>query len=379
MSTILIDTKGGSKFLQTDNIVNSEAGAGQALGDLNITLSNTDGRPILKPQRKVIDVVNDFSWYAGPQATSTALDKVPCAFLVEREQILSSLVSGSLYYLNSTVTDIEGVLKNSKFLQGVLGKVQDSTKKIIESGTNILKNTLRDFTTSATDRALLKQNNLNSLQGIYFTKPTGFQYRLPMYEQKQNVSGSWSDGHGRGMLAELIDSTAKTLTNISQAVNFAQPGVYIEKPQYFQGVGGRTETITFPLANTIRRGEQSPVQQNYELLWLLVFQNKAYKTSFARTPPPKIYSVNVPGQFSMPYAYISNLSVNFQGTVRNHKVYVPSGSGEGSVGRKQVIAPIPEAYQVTIQFTSLIKDYGNTMLGNDFSTSIIDNTVTFGN
>jgi len=114
------------------------------------------------------------------------------------------------------------------------------------------------------------------------------------------------------------------------------------------------------------------------LLWLLAFQNKAYKTSFSRTPPPKIYSVNVPGQFSMPYAYISNMSVDFIGTVRKQRVFVPSGTGVGTIGIKPIETPVPEAYEVSLEFTSLIKDYGNTMLGNQFSTSIIDNTVTFG-
>lgn len=381
MSTILINTRGRSRFRSSDNLINRASRLGEGLGKLNLKLNNDDGRPVLKPNRTVIDVVNDFSWYAGPKATEKALNKIPCAFLVEREQLLSSLISGALYYLNAGAQTVR-VIGESKYIQSVLGRVGEGGKKVLEgigSSFNNIFDSISDATGSITDQALLRQNNLNSLQGIYFTKPTGFQYRLPMYDQQLTTENEWSDAKdGDSFIGRYVSTGQGVVDNIAQVVNFAQPGTYIEKPRYFQGAGGHTETIKFPLANTIKRGNQSPVQQNYELLWLLAFQNKAYKTSFSRTPPPKIYSVNVPGQFSMPYAYISNMSVDFIGTVRKQKVFVPSGTGVGNIGVKSIETPVPEAYEVSLQFTSLIKDYGNTMLGNQFSTSIIDNTVTFG-
>ena len=166
---------------------------------------------------------------------------------------------------------------------------------------------------------------------------------------------------------------------MAKGVNFSQPGVYIEKPQYFQGAGGRSETVKFPLSNTVRRGTASPIQQNYELLWLLAFQNRPYKTTFARTPPPKLYTVTVPGHFSMPYAYIDNMSVEFVGTVRKSYVYVPSGgSGEGALTAKKIKTDVPEAYQVSLTFKSLLGEYGNTMVSNAFNTSFDDNKVSVG-
>lgn len=382
MSTILINTNGRSVFRSSDKAVNAATNIGKKLGKYNITLNNDDGRPILRPQRTIIDVVNDFSWYAGPKATQDALDKIPCAFLIEREQLLSSLISGALYYLNAGAKTIKSI-GESNYIQSVLGRVGESSKKVLEGvgdAASDLFSSLGESTGSLTDQALLRQNNLNSLQGIYFTKPTGFQYRLPMYSQKNNTANEWSSTFtGGDFIGGAVSVAQGAVENISSVVNFAQPGTYIEKPAYFQGASGRTETVSFPLANTIQRGDVSPVQQNYELLWLLAFQNKAYKTSFSRTPPPKIYSINVPGQFSMPYAYISNMTVGFSGTVRKERVFVPSGTGVGSISKKSIIAPVPEAYEVTLEFTSLIKDYGNTMLGQDFGTSIIGNTVTFGN
>ena len=384
MSTVLINTQGGSRFQEGTDLVSGGTQLGtdvkKILKKFSVQLTDTDNKPILKPNRKVIDVVNDFSWYAGPTSSEAALNKVPCIFLTEREQLLSSLISGALYYLNATANVITA-FKESEYVQSTLNKIQasDATKKAFEGAGSFLDGFQARTSGTDSDRALLSQNNLKSLEGIYFTRPTGFQYRLPIYESPTITTGEWDDSGGDNKISQFIESGMKTVNTISDAVNIAQPGVYIEKPMYFQEPKGRSETVTFPLANTIRRGTVSPIQQNYELLWLLAFQNKPYKTSFGRTPPPKIYSVSVPGQFSMPYAYISEMSVEFQGTIRKSKVYVPTGNGSGSINSKLIETPVPDAYQVSITFSSLIKDYGNAMLGDNFSTSLDGNTVIFGN
>lgn len=384
MSTVLINTQGGSRFQEGTDLVSGGTQLGtdvkKILKKFSVQLNDSDNKPILKPMRKVIDVVNDFSWYAGPASSQAALNKVPCIFLTEREQLLSSLISGALYYLNATANVITA-FGESEYIQSTLNKINasEATRKALEGAGNFLDGFAARTSGTNSDRALLNQNNLKSLEGIYFTRPTGFQYRLPIYGSPNITTGEWGDGGGEDKISEFIEKGMETINTISDAVNLAQPGVYIEKPMYFQGPEGRSETVTFPLANTIRRGTVSPIQQNYELLWLLAFQNKPYKTSFSRTPPPKIYSVSVPGQFSMPYAYISDMSVDFQGTIRKSKVYVPTGNGSGVINPKLIETPVPDAYQVSITFTSLIKDYGNTMLGNNFSTSMDGNTVIFGN
>ena len=383
MSTVLIDTSGGSKFQEGTQLLDMGK-EDNVLKQLGIQLTDTDARPLLKPTSKVIDVVNDFSWYAGPKATSAALNKVPCVFLTEREQLLSSLISGGLYYLNNAARAVD-TFAQSGFIKSLLGDAQKggNVEKFIQGGQAAARKTFESVQAAATgtesDRLLLNQHNLKSLEGIYFTKPTDFHYRLPLYSQPSTpLSPGYGEGGGDNFVQGAVDMGVDIVRNIASAVNFAQPGTYIEEPKYFEGIGTRTETIDFPLSNTVRRGTVSPIQQNYELLWLLAFQNTPYKTSFSRTPPPKIYSVQVPGQFSMPYAYISGMSVNFVGTVRKTSVVVPSGNGTGVVGSKVIQTPVPEAYQVSISFTSLIGEYGNTMISDGFSTSINDNIVRIG-
>ena len=71
------------------------------------------------------------------------------------------------------------------------------------------------------------------------------------------------------------------------------------------------------------------------------------------------------------------MSIDFQGTIRNQKVSVPSGDGS-TLGSTVVSVPVPEAYMVSITFTSLIADYGNVMISQAQNTSKNGNKIKFG-
>lgn len=341
-------------------------------------LKNTDPEFIPKPSGTgVVDVVNNFSWYTGPKSDINALNKVPRALITERRQVLNSLISGALYYLNvigrTAETGAEAVVGESninKFKSYLQTINEDSS--VIKSVTEEL-----DKFISSGDKKLLENNNLLSLIGIYYTEVTGFNYVLPYYNNIPGITNTWGS-EGEGAVAGLVNSGMEVIDEISKLSNITQPGVYIQKPKYFNFADeGKSVTVNFPLFNTIKRGTGTPYQDNYELLWLLTFQNRPYKTSFARTPPPKIYTVNIPGVYSMPYAYISELSIDFRGTVRRLNVDVPQVQGEEK-SIKTTSVPVPEAYVVNMTFTSLLNDFANTMVGNSFTSSIDKNKVTFG-
>jgi len=377
MSTLLINTEASTT---RDSVDIAAPGVD---GVSTIQLKDEDGQPLLKPANTVIDVVNNFSWYSGPKASSAALDKQPCAFLIEREQRLSSLISGALYYLNQSKKAFKqagDALEGNGTVKSLLGTIDSNI--VMEKAKSMLNKFTGSTGTGITesDSALLANHNLNSIQGIYLTEETGFKYRLPMYSINQSLNNSWGDRQNYSVLTGLVDMATEVVENFSTGyLNISQPGVYIEKPKYFQtGQSGESQTITFPLINTIKRGTQNPVQLNYELLWLLTFQNKSYKTSFSRTPPPKLYTISVPGQFSFPYAYISNMRVDFLGTIRRSTVTVPSLNKSGTVVTTDIKVPVPDAYNVSITFESLIGDYGNTMMSPAFNTNISNGTVSFG-
>jgi hypothetical protein len=141
-----------------------------------------------------------------------------------------------------------------------------------------------------------------------------------------------------------------------------QPGTYIEKPKYYHYPSeGESVTINFPLINTIRKSDKLAYQQNYELLWLLAYQNKPFRTSFSRILPPKLYTVSVPGMKFFPYAYINNMTVDFLGTRRQLQVATPKG---------EITTSVPEAYNVSITFTSLFAGTGNLMVADGFKSPV---------
>jgi len=325
-------------------------------------LTNRD--PLLEPvsSGKIIDVLQ-MPWYAGKTASASRLNKIPRGYIVERRQKLNSLLSGAIYYLGTVINATKNVTPDS--VKSLLGTISDS---LPDSATAAFDGVKESFTKALeSDTSLLKKNNLNSLLGIYLTEPTGFKYALPYLNGPIGVNSNWGD-EGSGTFAGFVNAGMKIIDELSKIVNVTQPGVYIQKPKYFNfDQEGKSVSFNFPLLNTITNDKAFDYKSNYELLWLLTYQNKPFKTSFARTTPGKIYTVEIPGVVSMPYAYISEMSVDFRGTIRQLPVDTP----------KTYNAPIPEAYVVNITFTSLLTDFANTMKGGGFTSTIEENKVKF--
>ena len=232
-------------------------------------------------------------------------------------------------------------------------------------------------------------DKLKSYLGIYLTKPTGFNYALPFFnETPLRAKNIWNNDSGflSDSVKQPIDLAQKTVEETAAFFNITQPGTFIEKPKYYQySTEGESVTISFPLYNTIKKTDKLSYQQNYEFLWILAFQNKPFRTSFSRISPPKLYTLTIPGQIYMPYSYISNMEINFGGTRRNLPVIIPApcqatGAADlktvGDQGPTRSIirtveVAIPDVYTVTLTFTSLLADVANTMIDNGFTGSKI--------
>ena len=371
---------------------------------LTVNISNTDPLVVLRPTRvgSVIDVVRDFAWTVSPK-TNEEFKKVPVMYLTELEQTTNSLLGSALYLLNATtgeqaqknigeatgdlISKLDNLFSDSwtglnQLLSRVTGTtevrralpVDDPGNPIQDFARNnapFLQKTLNEFVTwlgvyNGVDRALVS-DKLKSYFGIYLTKPTGFQYALPYFGNSPlGVLNNWSSTAGmhNKKVSDMIQSTQTTIEEIATSFNINQPGTFIEKPKYYEySDGGKTVTITFPLLNTVKKTDKIAYQQNYELLWILAFQNRPYRTSFSRVSPPKLYTLTIPGQQFMPYCYISEMKVEFQGTRRNLPVALGITPGTTAT------VSVPDAYIVTLTFTSLIADVGNTMVDQGFTNN----------
>lgn len=336
----------------------------------NQELKNTDPyqEPVPASNNGIINIIKDFSWFSGGSTAALAgLDKCPFAVFKEREQLLNSTLSQAIYYMNAVARGAQGATETITSTFGESIGLDKTTASKVEDKLGKFAKGLAELG-SANDDQLLQNNQLASLAGLYVTKPTGFNYVFPYFENPPNVGSDWSDQGRGGPLESVISTGFNIVEEVTSAVNIAQPGVYIQKPKFFQHDSNGPEiTIRFPLFNTVKRSEKTPYQQNYELLWLLAYQNKTFKTSFGRSKPPKIYSVTVPGVINMPYAFISNLSIDFIGTTRNMQV---------DIANKSVKTPVPEAYNVSITVKSLLSDYANLMLGAGFYTDTANNSAS---
>lgn len=344
------------------------------------------------PSTNQIDVINEFSWFSGGTSsalTRAAVQKIPRLFMVEKEQILNSQLSQALYYfqnikrnLNNEGNDIISSFRKWMLPDAGKGKEDDSLlagaltklEAVVGEGqqwVNENLNKLQKLLPTDINEKRLQDSYLSSLISLYLTQNTGFQYCLPYFDSPPVISNNWGASDSNNIVRGAIDAGMEVVNQISGVTNISQPGIYIQEAKYYGfNDEGPSITVTLPLFNTVRRGPKVPYVQNYEFLWLLMYQNKPYKTSFARTMPPKIYDVTLPGMINWPYAYIKNLTVDFKGTVRNKNFYI-NGLGE-------IQAPIPDAYMVTIELQSLLLDYANLMVGGGFGVKIIDNKVTVG-
>jgi hypothetical protein len=337
------------------------------------TLPNTDPEVVLECTRKPIDVIQDFTWSAS-HITSDTMKKMPKVLLVERRQELNSTISSALYYLNAVRkagSSLGGDALNSikTKLNALVGG--ENVSSTISSTVKSINSFIESNAISSDDAALLKSAEyLQSYMGIYYTKPTGFRYVLPYFGDNvmdaQNSFGATAQE--KTGIGTAIETGQAVVNEISSTVNLSQPGSYIERPKHFQyPTEGKSVTITFPLVNTFKRNNYLPYQQNYELLWILAFQNRPYRTSFSRILPPKIYTLTIPGQEFFPYCFLSNMQVNFNGTRRLLPVTLPSGT--------TLETTIPDAYTVSLTFTSLLANIGNTMIAKSFAEKIKTGTA----
>lgn len=201
-------------------------------------------------------------------------------------------------------------------------------------------------------------------EGLYLTEDTKFVYRMPYFSNAAHaVQNAFANDDkvmtgtlGLGSLVSAGVKTAEGLAyGLSTSMNIMEPGIYIEKPQFYQfAAGGERLTFSFPLINT-GWATFEDVQRNWQLIYMLVYQNRPNRKSRDLIEPPCLYEVMIPGIKYMPYAYIGGLQVDFMGSRRSYYVNVPNSAG----GSTRIQTIIPDAYMVSITLNGLIAESRN--------------------
>lgn len=127
---------------------------------------------------------------------------------------------------------------------------------------------------------------------------------------------------------------------------------------------GPSITVTFTLFNTVvKKGNRSIWKDHYKFIWLFMIRNMAWKLSASSFLPPLLYDVVIPGQKRLPLAYVSKVDVKSIGIQRllKTKNFMIGADPNGKDNNQEITVNVPEAWQVTISFKSLIGDNANLM------------------
>lgn len=315
-----------------------------------------------------INVVTDFPWTNSPKDSRK---DVPRLQLLEQRVVLNSTITNMIY---SALASADNISSLGNTTQGLIDRFFPKADNTDLSNSNdasaaaeanedaSTKKKLRDQFEKVLQGGFFKtfgSNVLKPYEALYATEYTGFNYYFPyLNDAYREVNNTF--GEGEGNLASGVADLVRGVADITNVLNVAKPGTYIEKSKQFtMGDRGRTLTVNIPLLNT---GSFEDVRRNWQLIFGLVYQNRPGRVSKSIIDQPVIYEVNLPGVAYMPYAYISNLSVNFLGSRREMEFDVPvmdDGSGGSSRNIGNIRTVIPDAYQLTITVEGLNEETRN--------------------
>jgi hypothetical protein len=191
---------------------------------------------------------------------------------------------------------------------------------------------------------------LKSYENIYGVIPTNFIYRLPyLQDPLKQISSSWGTDDRSGMIEftrnKILDFVKMTTPNVG--IDFAKSFQYPDT--------GPSHEIGFYLDNTVYDGKdatENAIANNVNFVYLLLYQNLPNRINRTALTPPVIYQAAVPGVFSYPWSFLSNININFIGTRRRFMI---------NIGGNNTDVVIPEGYEIQLALTSLTPETKNLM------------------
>jgi hypothetical protein len=177
---------------------------------------------------------------------------------------------------------------------------------------------------------------------LYTVSRTGNKFIFPYMEDEfLNLTNNFTEGNeylqfDAGLFTLDTKEAVSKLKKFSSLPALLSPGAYIQSPQFYNfDTTEPSVTINFPLYNIIDGYE---TKKNMNFVKLFGLNNMPYRKNLIAVDPTRIYDILIPGKANFPLCYVSSYTVDHLGTKRlmDEEIY-------------------PEAYNVKITFTSLIK------------------------
>ena len=327
----------------------------------------------------LIDVINDFQWTTSPPGPDSR-QEVPRIVLREKRLRANAIIAAAAYYLMSGSSSAgtlaaRGASITPDFVNNTIsGIINNPAIQNIASGagsflTQGILNAATTFTTGRNVNNILSSTveGLNSeflkaYEGLYLTEDTKFVYYLPYFDDvNSSVKNEFTENDATfkpGTKAyDAMEKMRGAAEYLARAANFAEPGVYIERPKFysFQSTGD-TISFSFPLINT-GWATYADVCKNWQLVFLLTYQNRPNRRSRELIDPVCLYEVNIPGVKYIPYAFINSLSVKYAGARRHMDLDVPVMGGTSTI-----TTIVPDAYIIDISITGLVAESQNFLM-----------------
>lgn len=220
-------------------------------------------------------------------------------------------------------------------------------------------------------------------ENIYGVLESGFRYKFPYFKNTfKSSNSSYNDVGGpsrpgsedSGKAGKIAGKAYDMLSTISSIGSQFTMGFQMDFAKaYNYGTSGPSTTISLYLDNTFdssidgSRGP-NPWQKNWELIFLLLYQNLPNRRNKVFFDPPVIYKCNIPGVLTYIYSYIKDINIECVGNRRVLPVFYGNGNETSDT-------LIPEAYNVTFTVESLLPESKNLFLSSldsKIQTSIVD-------
>jgi hypothetical protein len=353
---------------------------------------------------ETIDIVTDYQWIldkkiSSPHDFNVSDDgilsaskscKTPVCYVVERKSATNAGIANILNALLAVQTNVQ---KSGDTLDNVFGLEKGTFGEVANKANAIIDRMLNSLIPAGM-QTLLKQNNLNSgilspYKYLYVTQATGKKFVFPLsnnFASFSPVRNAWgSSSKLPGFLGQAIDASMSILDGFSAGANLLNnlQGLTggegsdignnreMAKSYTFPQTGDKI-TTNFTLYNTTK---VDAWKENYKFLFLFVLRNLPMRIDVSSFMPPLLYDVIIPSAKRLPVCCVENINIVPKGMIRTltSKDFLETGS--------DITVNVPEAWEVTITFGSLISSTMNLILAGSHSgmkvqTTKVEETAT---
>ncbi|NBP15070.1 hypothetical protein EBU95_11840 [bacterium] len=359
----------------------------------------------LKPKTTTVDVVRSFYWTYSP--LGNARQEVPKIILTEKRLKTNAMIAQIIASFNAALEGSQNVINElDKRIGNNASSFVQTMRKLASQGADSIKNTvgsfvgednLQEFTAglkqignelaqkSSDQNPILNSELLRAYKDLYPTIDTGWQYVFPYFDDYYNAQAN-AFGEESGNILNLLQSGADVLKGFASIAGALQAPFgfsFQERAKFYNyPTEGEEISFTFPLINT-GSATFDDVVRNWQLIFLLLYQNKPGRLNRSVVEPPVIYQVEIPGQKFYPFCYISNISVDFKGSRRELSFKLPFQNktftqaetlNPGTENEENLIVEdtvtkdrlfttiIPDSYVIKITLKSFITESRNFMV-----------------